>query len=117
MLRNFSPDPHASHVPSGMRLSLVLMPWFRSCVQVSRVVLGLGAAAVLLVVVVALIASSGGPDEPAGAAVPAASDTGYMASFSSICNKEPADMNLEMAGNYEYDTPHATRFARATTWP
>lgn len=72
--------------------------------QLNQVIMGLSGAAVLLIVIVALIASSGGSDGPDGGTVTAGGDTGYMASFSSICNKSPADMNLEMAGSYECDT-------------
>jgi hypothetical protein len=70
----------------------------------------------LLIVVVSLIASSGGSDDPTGGAAvpgPATTETGYMASFSSICNKAPAEMDLEMAGSYECDTLLSYRSTRA----
>ena len=71
--------------------------------QVNQVALALGGAVVLLIVIVSLIASSGGGDSGPAAAVIA---TGYTASFSSLCGKSPADMNLEMAKSYECARVH-----------
>lgn len=69
--------------------------------------MGLGGAALLLIVIVSLVAGSGGGDSTGGGTgtspvAAAAGGSGYMATFSSLCGKSPADMNLEMAGSYEF---------------